>query len=150
MTLSIKDLIKSFDQPGGGKLTVLDIPDFQIAAGEQVVLIGESGGGKTTLLHLIAGLLTPDSGSVQVTGVELTKLSEQGRDRLRAGAVGYVFQTFNLLPAFTALENVRLGMTFGRSPADGDRAMALLESVGLADRASYRPGQLSVGQQQRV
>jgi putative ABC transport system ATP-binding protein len=153
MTLIIRDLIKSFAQPGGGKLTVLDIARFDIGNGqdsEQVCLIGESGGGKTTLLHLIAGLLTPDSGSIQVAGVELTKLSEQGRDRVRAASVGYVFQTFNLLPAFTALENVRLGMTFGAGRHDSARAKELLDRVGLAERAHYKPRQLSVGQQQRV
>lgn len=150
MLLKINDLIKTFSQPGGGKLTVLDVPEFSIAAGEQVSLIGTSGGGKTTLLHLIAGLLTPDSGSIQVDGMELTRLSEQGRDRFRASAIGYVFQTFNLLPAFSALENVKLGMAFGRGGQDAARAKDLLDRVGLADRAAYRPSQLSVGQQQRV
>ena len=150
MTLAIADLVKTFEQPGGGQLTVLDVPALQIQAGEQVVLIGQSGGGKTTLLHLIAGLLTPDSGNIQVAGTELTRLSEQGRDRFRASAIGYVFQTFNLLPAFTAIENVRLGMTFGHGSQDAGRAMDLLDRVGLADRAHYRPAQLSVGQQQRV
>ncbi len=153
MTLIIRDLVKSFDQPGGGKLKVLDIEQFDIGQqqpSEQVCLIGESGGGKTTLLHLIAGLLMPDSGSIQVAGVELTQLSEQGRDRVRASSVGYVFQTFNLLPAFTALENVRLGMTFGAGRHDSTRAKDLLARVGLAERAHYKPRQLSVGQQQRV
>ena len=150
MTLKITDLIKTFDQPGGGSLTVLDMPHFEIADGEQVVLIGQSGGGKTTLLHLIAGLLAPTSGSIQLANVELSKLSEEGRDRVRAASVGYVFQTFNLLPAFTALENVRLGMTFGRGKMDAARAVDLLDRVGLSDRAHYKPAQLSVGQQQRV
>ncbi|MCG8652158.1 MAG: ABC transporter ATP-binding protein [Pirellulales bacterium] len=148
--LQVTDLIKSFPQPGGGFLKVLDIPQFQIDAGEQVALIGESGGGKTTLLHLIAGLLTADSGSIEVAGIELTELSEQGRDRFRASAIGYVFQTFNLLPAFSAIENVRLGMTFGHGRHDMARALDLLSRVGLADRANYKPSQLSVGQQQRV
>jgi len=148
--LNINSLIKRFDQPDGGSLTVLDIPRLEVAVAEQVALIGQSGGGKTTLLHLIAGLLVPDSGTIQVAGTELTKLSEQGRDRFRAGSIGYVFQTFNLLPAFSAIENVKLGMTFGRRVADSHRAMHLLERVGLADRAHYRPYQLSVGQQQRV
>ena len=148
--LQMTDLVKSFSQPGGGSLTVLDIPKFEIGKGEQVALIGQSGGGKTTLLHLIAGLLAPDSGSILINGTELTRLSEQGRDRFRAGAIGYVFQTFNLLPAFSAIENVRLGMTFGHGLHDSGRANQLLERVGLADRANYRPSQLSVGQQQRV
>lgn len=148
--LQVTDLVKSFDQPsGGGTLTVLDVPKFNIDKGEQVALIGQSGGGKTTLLHLIAGLLVPDSGSINIGGHETTKLSEQGRDRFRAGAIGYVFQTFNLLPAFSAIENVKLGMTFGRN-REFSRAEELLGRVGLSDRAGYRPGQLSVGQQQRV
>lgn len=148
--LEIQGLVKTFLQPGGGRLTVLDIPRFHIDAGEQVALIGESGGGKTTLLHLIAGLLNPDTGSIRLDGTELTQLSEQGRDRFRASSIGYVFQTFNLLPAFTALENVRLGMTFGHGRSDNRRARDLLARVGLDDRAHYRPSQLSVGQQQRV
>ena len=148
--LKVTDLVKTFAQPGGGSLTVLDIAQFQIDRGEQVALIGQSGGGKTTLLHLIAGLLVPDSGSICVDGTELTRLSEQGRDRFRAGAIGYVFQTFNLLPAFSAIENVKLGMTFGHGRHNGARAAELLARVGLSDRANYRPRQLSVGQQQRV
>ncbi|QDT07665.1 Lipoprotein-releasing system ATP-binding protein LolD [Rubripirellula lacrimiformis] len=148
--LEVNDVIKTFAQPGGGRLTVLDIPQFRIEEGEQVALVGTSGGGKTTLLHLIAGLLTPDSGSLTLDGTELTRLSEQGRDRFRASKIGYVFQTFNLLPAFSAIENVRLGMTFGSGRQDTERAKDLLGRVGLADRANYRPSQLSVGQQQRV
>jgi putative ABC transport system ATP-binding protein len=148
--LELKDVVKSFRQPEGGTLRVLDVPELHIAAGEQVALIGQSGGGKTTLLHLIAGLLVPDTGSIRINGTELTRLSEQGRDRFRAGTIGYVFQTFNLLPAFTALENVRLGMTFGHGRHESERALELLSRVGLADRAGYRPSQLSVGQQQRV
>jgi putative ABC transport system ATP-binding protein len=148
--LQLTDVVKSYRQPEGGSLTVLDIASLEIAMGEQVALIGQSGGGKTTLLHLIAGLLVPDQGSIRINGTELTRLSEQGRDRFRAGTIGYVFQTFNLLPAFTALENVRLGMTFGHGRHEAARAEELLDRVGLSDRAGYRPNQLSVGQQQRV
>jgi len=148
--LEIHDLKKSFDQPGGGRLPILDIASLVVGAGEQVVLIGQSGGGKTTLLHLIAGITSPDSGSIRIGGIEITRLSESGRDRFRAATTGYVFQTFNLLPGFTALENVRLGMTFAAGRHDSARALSLLERVGLADRANYRPAQLSVGQQQRV
>ncbi|RPH79860.1 MAG: ATP-binding cassette domain-containing protein, partial [Planctomycetaceae bacterium] len=90
--LEIQDLKKSFAQPGGGRLPILDVPSLSLAAGEQCVLIGQSGGGKTTLLHLIAGLLTPDSGSIRVNGTDITRLSESGRDRFRAGTTGYVFQ----------------------------------------------------------
>ncbi len=149
--LQIQNLTKTFTQPGGNEpLTILDIPEFAMAAGEQAALIGQSGGGKTTLLHLIAGLLLPTSGTIRIDNIETTKLSEQGRDRFRASKIGYVFQTFNLLPAFTAIENVRLGMTFGHGRIDAHRANELLDRVGLTDRAHYRPGQLSVGQQQRV
>jgi len=148
--LEIQNLTKSFDQPGGGRLPILDIESLTLRAGEQTVLIGQSGGGKTTLLHLIAGLLTPDTGSIRIAGTDIARLSESGRDRFRASMTGYVFQTFNLLPAFTAIENVRLGMSFAAGRHDASRAAALLERVGLADRAHYRPSQLSVGQQQRV
>ena len=148
--LNIKELTKSFAQPEGGRLLVLDIAEFQIARGEQVAMIGQSGGGKTTLLHLIAGLLSPDQGSIQIDGIETNGLSEQGRDRFRAETIGYVFQTFNLLPAFTAIENVRLGMAFGSGKHQHARAAELLVRVGLQDRFNYRPSQLSVGQQQRV
>ncbi len=148
--VNIKDLKKSFTQPEGGKLLVLDISEFQIAKGEQVAMIGQSGGGKTTLLHLIAGLLSPDQGSIRIDGIETNGLSEEGRDRFRAETIGYVFQTFNLLPAFSAIENVRLGMAFGSGKHQHARASDLLARVGLQDRFNYRPGQLSVGQQQRV
>ncbi|WP_153555986.1 ABC transporter ATP-binding protein [Roseimaritima sediminicola] len=148
--LRIRDLKKTFAQPGGGRLTVLEVPQFELAAGEQAVLIGRSGGGKTTLLHLIAGLTSPDEGSIRVGDIELTGLSESGRDRYRAATLGYVFQTFNLLPGFSALENVRLGMSFASGRHDIQRARELLDRVGLAERADYRPSQLSVGQQQRV
>ncbi len=148
--LQTKDLTKAFILPDGQRLPVLDIPSFNIAAGEQVVLIGESGGGKTTLLHCIACIVPPDSGTVTIDGIEVTKLSEAGRDRVRAAKLGYVFQTFNLLSGFTALENVRLGMTFAHGKHDMRRAVDLLEKVGLGDRLHYKPAALSVGQQQRV
>ncbi|MCU0709692.1 MAG: ABC transporter ATP-binding protein [Pirellula sp.] len=150
MLLEIRDLKKSYAEPGGGKVPILDIAEFHVDEGEQVVLRGESGGGKTTLLHLISGLVQPDSGSIRLEGVELTGFSEAKRDRIRASKMGYVFQTFNLLPAFTALENVRLAMTFARRAVDGSRAKDLLARVGLSDRMHYLPSQLSVGQQQRV
>lgn len=148
--LQITDLVKTYSLPDGGRLRVLDIANFSIAAGEQTVLIGESGGGKTTLLHCIAGIVAPDSGSVNIDGIEATRLSEAGRDRVRAAKLGYVFQTFNLLAGFTALENVRLGMTFASGKYDLQHAVELLQKVGLGDRLHYKPAALSVGQQQRV
>ncbi|MEZ6090032.1 MAG: ABC transporter ATP-binding protein [Pirellulaceae bacterium] len=148
--LELINVKKEFPQPGGGILSVLDIPKFTIGKGEQVALIGRSGGGKSTLLHTIAGITKVDGGQIKVNGYDIARLSEAGRDRFRANAIGYVFQTFNLLNGFTALENVRLGMTFGAGNHDLSRAKMLLERVGLADRMHYKPGQLSVGQQQRV
>jgi putative ABC transport system ATP-binding protein len=148
--LKITNLKKSFREPTGDLLPILDIPQFSIDAGEQVVLRGESGCGKTTLLHIISGLISCDSGSIQLDGVELTKFSEAGRDRIRAAKMGYVFQTFNLLPAFTAIENVKIGMKFSRKGVSHARAAQLLDRVGLGSRLNYLPKQLSVGQQQRV
>ena len=148
--LEIRDLKKSYAEPSGNPLVIIDIPRLDIGAGEQVVLRGESGGGKTTLLHLISGIVTADSGSIKLDGMELNKFSESARDRIRADKMGYVFQTFNLLPGFTALENVRLGMTFARKKMNLERAKDLMNRVGLADRMNYMPNQLSVGQQQRV
>ena len=148
--LEIRNLQKSYIEPSGNSLLILDIPQLDIAEGEQIVLRGESGGGKTTLLHIISGIVTADSGSIKLDGTELTKFSEATRDRIRADKMGYVFQTFNLLPAFTALENVRLGMTFARKKMNAERGKELLNKVGLSDRMHYLPSQLSVGQQQRV
>lgn len=150
MLLEIRELKKSYREPGGGEIPILDIPAFDMDVGEQVVLRGESGGGKTTLLHLISGIVPADSGSIKLEGVELQGFSEAKRDRIRAAKMGYVFQTFNLLPAFTALENVRLAMSFARRSIDTARAKELLRRVGLSDRMNYLPNQLSVGQQQRV
>ncbi len=147
--LEIHDLKKSFTAPDGEECPVLDIPLFSLDEGAQVGLEGSSGSGKTTLLHIIAGILPPDSGSVVLKGQNLTALSESQRDRWRATHTGYIFQTFNLLQGYTALENVELGMLFG-SGIDPAYAKELLDRVGLSHRMNYRPSQLSVGQQQRV
>jgi putative ABC transport system ATP-binding protein len=147
--LIIEGLKKSFRSPDGERTTIVDVPEFRLGKGEQIALRGMSGSGKTTLLHLIAGILTPDAGRVFVAGREVTGLSESERDRTRANTIGYVFQTFNLLQGFSALENVMLGMMFGRG-ADAKVASALLERVGLGTRLHHKPRQLSVGQQQRV
>jgi putative ABC transport system ATP-binding protein len=147
--LSIHDLVKSYPAPAGGRAEVLRVPGLELRAGQQVALRGESGLGKTTLLHLIAGILEPDSGTVLLGGAAMTGQPEARRDRLRAERLGYIFQTFNLLQGLSALENVNLGLAFGRG-ADRTAAMAALERVGLADRAHHLPRQLSTGQQQRV
>ncbi len=147
--LRLDRLTKSFQTPDGEPMAVIDVQAFALAAGEQVALRGSSGSGKTTLLHLIAGILTPDAGEVWVAGQDIAAMPEASRDRWRAATLGYVFQTFNLLQGYTALENVLLGMMFGRG-ADEAQAAALLDRVGLGHRHHYRPRQLSVGQQQRV
>ncbi len=150
MSLLIENLTKSYRQPDGGRIPVLDVERFELGRGEQVALLGSSGGGKTTLLNVIAGLRTPDSGRVLIDGVDVTALPEAARDRFRAERIGFVFQTFNLLPAFTALENVLLGMSFGGRKVDRKRAHELLDRVGLSHRLHNRPSQLSVGERQRV
>lgn len=149
MILEIRDLKKSWPSPEGGSLSVVDIAEFGLGRGEQLALRGSSGSGKTTFLNLIAGILQADSGTVEIAGVAMAGLGEAKRDLHRARHVGYVFQTFNLLQGFTALENVELAMILcGRT--DKARATGLLERVGLGNRLAYRPGQLSVGQCQRV
>lgn len=131
-------------------MPILDVPQFNVAAAEQMVIVGRSGCGKSTLLHLIAGIGNPDSGSIAVNGLDITRLSEEGRDRFRAEVMGYVFQTFNLLQGFTAIENVILGMSFSRGRVDRDRAKDLLKRVGLDHRLNSYPRTMSVGEQQRV
>lgn len=150
MSLVLKDVRKSYREPDGKLLPILDIPQFALQSGEQVALLGPSGGGKTTLLNVISGITVPDAGTVTIDGVEITRLHEVGRDRFRAQKVGFVFQTFNLLPAFTALENVLLGMSFSGKKVDRRRAIELLEKVGLSHRLDHRPARMSVGEQQRV
>lgn len=150
MSLILNQIRKAYVTPTGAEQVILDIPAFSLDQGEQVALVGTSGSGKTTLLNVAAGITTPDSGTVTVGGVEITRMLEPVRDRFRSERIGYVFQTFNLLGAFTALENVLLGMSFSSQPANRHLAIELLGRVGLGDRLHYRPSQLSVGQQQRV
>jgi ABC-type lipoprotein export system ATPase subunit len=148
--LVIEGLIKSFPAPDrSGEVRVVDVPRFALPEGRQAALRGASGSGKTTFLNLIAGILRPDAGRITVAGTDVSALGEPARDAARAKTMGYVFQTFNLLQGYTALENVLLGMMFGPGP-DPIFARTLLERVGLKDRMRYRPAQLSVGQQQRV
>jgi len=128
----------------------LDVPLWEVAEGEQVAVSGPSGSGKSTLLNVVAGLLAPSSGSVRVCGRELAGLGEAERDHFRAAHIAYIFQTFNLLQGYTALENVLLGATFASEPATRATARAFLEKVGLGHRLKNVPAQLSIGEQQRV
>ena len=147
--LQISGLQKSFAAPDGGRHRIVNVAEFSLAAGAQLALAGESGSGKTTFLHLIAGILKPEAGAIQFNGETVSAFGESHRDRFRARNIGYIFQTFNLLPAFTCLENVLLGMSFGLG-TDRARAENLLLHMGLGDRLHHRPHQLSSGQQQRV
>lgn len=147
--LEVTNLRKTYRSPEGELRTIVDIAYFELRAQRQIALHGDSGCGKTTFLNLLAGIVRPDAGSVRLQDVEISALPESKRDRIRATTIGYVHQNFNLLQAFSALENVLLAMHLGAGQ-DIKRAKALLERVGLGERLTYRPKQLSTGQQQRV
>ena len=147
--LKAENLAKQVSSPEGS-LTIVDDVSLAIVAGESVAVTGPSGAGKSTLLALLAGLDMPTRGRVLLEGHDLTQLDEDGRARLRAQRVGFVFQSFHLIPALTALENVMLPLELaGR--ADARRAAAqALAGVGLQERTAHYPRQLSGGEQQRV
>jgi putative ABC transport system ATP-binding protein len=132
------------------ELTILDGVSFSIAPGEAVAVVGASGSGKSTLLSLLAGLDLPSEGSVKLDGVVLSGLDEDGRARLRGEKVGFVFQSFQLLPALTAIENVMLPLELRGDRDAATPAQRILERVGLAERLQHYPRQLSGGEQQRV
>jgi len=137
-------------QSGSHPLTILHPLDYTIASGEFVAVVGPSGSGKSTLLGLLAGLDAPTTGSVLIDGVDITALAEDALARLRGEKIGFVFQFFHLVPSLTALENILVPMEIaGRRDAMA-RGRALVEEVGLADRAHHYPSQLSGGEQQRV
>jgi ABC-type lipoprotein export system ATPase subunit len=149
----LRQVKKAFPLRGGLDLEVLDVEHLALPAGSCTVLRGRSGSGKTTLLNLIAGVTVPTAGTIRVGDTDVFVLSEARRDRFRAEHVGYVFQTFNLLSALTALENVMLAMMFAASvPQRFQRRHAadLLARLGLAERLAHKPAQLSRGEQQRV
>src|SRR5688572_17125063 len=155
MPLELQQLKKRYVEPDGTPVPVIDVESLTLSDGEQVALVGTSGSGKTTLLHLIAGILTPDSGRIMAYfpgagAVNVESLGEAERDVFRGRYIGYIFQTHHLLPGFTALENVLLGMSFTGRQSDPAWAKHLLTEVGLKDRLNYKPHKLSVGQQQRV
>ena len=134
------------------EVTAFRADQLDIAGGEYVAVVGPSGSGKTTLLSLLGGMLSPDTGEVLFDGQSLYDLSLVERTRLRRERIGFVFQTFNLVPYLTALENVQVPLYLGGIAASEqrNRASALLEQLGLGNRLDHKPGELSTGQQQRV
>ena len=149
----LRSVKKSFPLADGKPLEVLDVEHLALPAGTSTVLRGRSGSGKTTLLNLIAGVSVPTAGTIHVNDTDIFALPEARRDRFRAENVGYVFQTFNLLSAFNALENVMLAMMFTDAVPkrrQRQRAGELLSRLGLGARLSHRPQHLSRGEQQRV
>jgi ABC-type lipoprotein export system ATPase subunit len=153
LAVSLQGVQKSFPLGNGQHLEVLNLAQLVLPAGSTTVLKGLSGSGKTTLLNLIAGISAPTAGKIWVYDIDIGALPEPQRDRFRAQHIGYIFQTFNLLAAFTALENVMLSMLFAATmPKRGQRQRArlLLSQLGLGARLSHKPHQLSRGEQQRV
>ncbi len=133
-----------------GRLHILASVDLIIKSGESIAIIGESGSGKSTLISLLAGLDTPTSGSIFLNGQSITTMNEDGRASIRNALIGFVFQSFQLLPGLTALENVMLPLELSGNVNAKNLAVALLDRVGLSHRLSHTPKQLSGGEQQRV
>ena len=153
LAVTLHGVKKSFPLGSGRTLEALNVAEWALPAGSYTVLTGPSGSGKTTLLNLIAGVSRPSAGTIAVHDTDIFALPEPQRDRFRAGHIGYVFQTFNLLSAFTALENVMLPMMFADAVARHEQrrhAIEILARVGLSARLSHKPQHLSRGEQQRV
>lgn len=133
-----------------GELLILDKVSLEVAPGDSLAIVGASGSGKSTLLGILAGLDVPTSGSVLLDGQDLTKMDEEGRAAVRAASVGFVFQSFQLLPGLSALENVMMPLELHGRDQPRERSEALLQRVGLGARLHHYPKQLSGGEQQRV
>jgi putative ABC transport system ATP-binding protein len=147
--LQVAQISKTF-RSGSKALTVLHDVTFELATGSATAIVGPSGSGKTTLLGLCAGLDVPTSGSIRLLDQELMALSEDERAVLRSDAVGFIFQSFHLIPTLTAIENVLVPLELKTGHADRAKAEELLNNVGLGDRMDHYPSQLSGGEQQRV
>ena len=147
--IQVRDLVMRLSS-GGRTLTILDRITLDVAAGEFCAVTGPSGSGKSTLLGLIAGLDAPSAGSIAVAGVDITRLDEDALARFRRDTIGYVFQSYHLIPTLTAAENVAVPLELAGRPGALTAARALLAEVGLADRVHHYPAQLSGGEQQRV
>jgi putative ABC transport system ATP-binding protein len=147
--IELRDVVMRLPS-GGAQLTILDHVTLDVPAGQFLAVTGPSGSGKSTLLGLMAGLDQPTSGSIKVAGQELTRLDEDALALLRRQTIGYVFQSFHLIPAMTALENVAVPLELAAVPDALARARHLLDELGLGARADHYPAQLSGGEQQRV
>lgn len=147
--LAAEQVSKQVISPEGG-LTILTDISFSIGKGESVAIVGASGAGKSTLLALLAGLDLPTTGTIWLNGTNLTELDEDGRAAVRAASVGFVFQSFHLVPSLNALENVMLPLELAGAEQPRPRALEIIEQVGLKDRWSHYPAQLSGGEKQRV
>ena len=147
--VQVSELEKTYPS-GESELTVLQGVEFSLERGQSLAIVGPSGSGKTTLLGLCAGLDVPTAGSIQLLGTQLEALDEDGRASFRGENVGFVFQNFQLIPTLTALENVAVPLELRGITASDERARALLDKVGLAERLDHYPIQLSGGEQQRV
>jgi putative ABC transport system ATP-binding protein len=148
--VEVRDLSKRVRDAGGAELTILHTLSFSLQPHTSVAIVGASGSGKSTLLGLLAGLDLPSTGTVLIEGQDLFARSEDGRAQLRGERVGFVFQSFQLLPNLTALENVMLPLELRADPQAKDKATRMLERVGLGQRLGHRPRVLSGGEQQRV
>jgi len=147
--VAARGLSRSFGTGDTAVRALADV-DLELARGRFTAIMGPSGSGKSTLMHILAGLDRPQSGSVHLDGVEITRLKEKDLTRLRREKIGFIFQSFNLLPTLTAIENILLPLTIAGRKADDRRLGQLIETVGLGDRLTHRPSELSGGQQQRV
>lgn len=147
--ISVRNVTKTVSSPEGA-LTILSDVSFDVAAGETIAIVGASGAGKSTMLALLAGLDLPSSGTVVLSGKDLSDLDEDGRADLRADRVGFVFQSFHLVPALNALENVMLPLELAGERDARAKSHAIIKQVGLAERWSHYPSQLSGGEKQRV
>ena len=151
--ITISNLVKDYKTPDNSPLRILHIKKLLIENGKMLGVCGVSGSGKTTLLHILTGLLLPTSGDVCINGVYINRLAEGKRDIFRANNIGYIFQSFNLIPYLSARENILLALWIGKKmkkPQRGKRCDELLEQTGLSKRAKHLPGELSGGEQQRV
>lgn len=147
--LKISNLRKKFRNADGEVTEVINIPDFSLRENYRLAISGKSGSGKSTFLNLVSGIISADGGEINFNEIKITSLSESKRDIFRSQNIGYIFQTFNLLQAFTSIENVMLGMMFA-GKSDRKNAEALLNKVGLGNKTNHKPSELSIGEQQRV